>query len=91
MSGGGDALVAALLESSEHKAAFDLVYESYNNCADAVMKQRLAAVVASCYAGQYEAPPVILRGLMKDTLKRYCTAAGITQWNETYTVDEALS
>lgn len=91
VNGSGDAPVAALLEPTEHKAALNLIYDSYNNCADEVMKKRLAAVVASCYAGQYEATPVILRYTMKETLKEYCAAAGITQWNETKTVEEALS
>ena len=80
-----------MLEPTEHKAALDLIYDSYNSCTDQVMKQRLAAVVASCYAGQYEATSVILRYTMQETLKDYCAAAGITQWNETKTVEEALS
>lgn len=87
----GDAPVAAMLEPTEHNAALNLIYDSYNNCADEVMKKRLAAVVASCYAGQYEATPIILRYTMQETLKEYCAAAGITQWNETKTVEEALS
>ena len=82
----GTTAIADLVSAQVHLNAYDAVIWSYNDCEDNVMKQRLAAVVASCYAGWIE---TMTNGqsLYLSTLKGYCDAAGITMWNETATVE----
>ena len=88
----GSSSPAALLTTSNHSAAFRKVSSSYEACTDAVLKQRLAAVLASCYAGQYEATTYgYQKEAMHATLKEYCDAAGITMWSEGLTVAEVCA
>ena len=88
----GSSSPAALLTASNHSAAFRKVSSSYTSCTDAVMKKRLAAVLASCYAGEYEAKTYgFQKEAMKADLKAYCDEAGITQWSEASTVDAVLA
>ena len=88
----GSSSPAALLTTSNHSAAFRKVSSSYEACTDAVLKQRLAAVLASCYAGQYEATTYgYQKEAMHAQLKEYCDAAGITMWSESLTVAEVCA
>ena len=88
----GNSSPAALLTTSYHRAALRKVSSSYDTCTDAVMKKRLAAVLASCYAGEYEAKTSgSQKEAMHEQLKEYCEAAGITMWSETATVAEVCA
>ena len=81
---------ATCLTRIQHTEAYNLIKSSYENCTDTVMKQRLASVAASCYAGALLASDYG-RGQYIATMKTLCEAAGITQWSEMVTVETMLN